>query len=124
VPVLAVVFFLTFLLSGLGSAMLAAFASWLGIAAWVLVGSYRWGMRREDLHGSTYDENRIAHSHTEFSAYKAAFVSEVKRLSGKTDADLHWVELTDDAGTQRAFQDGVEARALALIFHRQARPPM
>jgi len=62
--------------------------------------------------------------HTSFDAYKTIFVAELKRLSGKASTDVHWIELTDYSGIRRAFADGVEPKALALAFHRKAKPPL
>jgi hypothetical protein len=73
---------------------------------------------------STTTATRGDLAHTDFDAYHAIFLAEVKRLSGKASSDLHWVELTDDTGIRNAFSDGVDPKALAFAFHKRAKPPL
>ncbi|MBZ9820292.1 hypothetical protein [Mesorhizobium sp. CA4] len=48
-----------------------------------------------------------------FDEYLRAVVAEAKRLDGKAGTDLHWIELTDDEGTKRAYRDGIDPKWLA-----------
>lgn len=48
-----------------------------------------------------------------YEQYLHTVVTEVKRLDGKSQNELHWFELTEDDGTRRAYADGVDPLLLA-----------
>lgn len=60
---------------------------------------------------------------TSYDDYKQAVVAEAKRLDGKNSTDLHWIELTDDEGTKRAYTDGIDPKRLAAEVLKLGPPP-
>lgn len=54
-----------------------------------------------------------------FEAYYDEFLHEIKRLSGKANSDLHFIELMEDEPLRRAFFDGVDPKALASMLHTE-----
>jgi hypothetical protein len=54
-----------------------------------------------------------------FEAYYHVFLTELKRLAGKKETDLHFIELMENEPLQRAFIDGVNPRELASMLHRE-----
>ena len=53
-----------------------------------------------------------------FEEYYAEYIEEIKRLDPDLVQDgLHWIELTDDAGARRAFEDGISPKVLAKDVH-------
>ncbi|MBZ9884708.1 hypothetical protein LB535_20375 [Mesorhizobium sp. CA10] len=60
---------------------------------------------------------------TSYDDYKQALVAEAKRLDGKASTDLHWIELTDDEGTKRAYKDGIDPKWLAAEILKVGPPP-
>lgn len=59
----------------------------------------------------------------DFEDYYAAFLREVKRLDGKPEHDVHWIELVDDGGRfRRAYTNGIQANALAKMMLRAGMP--
>jgi hypothetical protein len=48
-----------------------------------------------------------------FSEFNKAFIGELKKLSVKSDAEIHYIELMDDEPTRRAFTDGIDPIELA-----------
>jgi hypothetical protein len=66
---------------------------------------------------------RQGSGNTDFQRYLRMVTDEVKRLDGKADGELHWLELTDyEAGARRAFRDGVDPLALAAALRSQGMP--
>lgn len=58
-----------------------------------------------------------------FETYQSVVLSEVKRLDGTSDDEIHWSEIYDDEGTKRAFEDGVDPKTLAAIIVKKGIPP-
>jgi hypothetical protein len=59
----------------------------------------------------------------EFERYYSDFIQELKRLWGKGEAELHWVELTEDDPQRLAFKDGIPPLTLARWYRDHATPP-
>nr|WIE92523.1 hypothetical protein P9270_004780 [Mesorhizobium sp. WSM4875] len=78
------------------------------------------------------EANKARNQRMGFDEYLRAVVAEAKRLDGKAESDVHWIELTDDEGTKRAYTDGIdpqvarcrnrEARAAASVARELASP--
>jgi hypothetical protein len=58
----------------------------------------------------------------DFEEYQKLVLSEVKRLDGKREDELHWSEILDDDGTKRAFEDGVNPKTLAAMIVERGIP--
>lgn len=48
-----------------------------------------------------------------FAEYNRAFIEELKKLSGKLNEEIHYIELMDDEPTRRAFSDDIDPIELA-----------
>lgn len=59
---------------------------------------------------SALTDEAVGRNYTEY--YKV-YIHELKKLSGKSDREIHYVELMDDEPTRRAFSDGVDPIELA-----------
>ncbi|MDW5314536.1 hypothetical protein [Rhizobium sp. PL01] len=69
-------------------------------------------------------QSKVDFDEAEYARYYTEFLKELKRLSGKSDTDLHWVELADDEGQRLAFIDRVNPLTLAQWYKDQATPPL
>ncbi|MDX8432851.1 hypothetical protein RFN25_05315 [Mesorhizobium abyssinicae] len=69
------------------------------------------------------EANKMRNQRMGFDEYLRAVVAEAKRLDGKASTDLHWIELTDDEGTKRAYTDGIEPKWLAAEIVKLGPPP-
>ncbi|WP_137933573.1 hypothetical protein [Mesorhizobium comanense] len=67
--------------------------------------------------------NKARNHRMGFDEYLGAVVAEAKRLDGKASTDLHWIELTDDEGTKRAYTDGIDPKWLAAEIVKLGPPP-
>ncbi|TIP26703.1 MAG: hypothetical protein E5X67_18880 [Mesorhizobium sp.] len=79
--------------------------------------------RRDALYQEIVDANKMLNQRMGFDKYLTTVVAEAKRLDGKAAADLHWIELTDDEGTKRAYADGVNPERLAAEILKFGPPP-
>ncbi|QND62712.1 hypothetical protein HB777_01475 [Mesorhizobium loti] len=68
---------------------------------------------RNALYQEIVEANKMRNQRMGYDQYLSAVVTEAKRLDGKAATDLHWIELTDDEGTKRAFADGIDPNRLA-----------
>lgn len=57
-----------------------------------------------------------------YETYQSVVLSEVKRLDGQSEDEIHWSEVYDDEGTKRAFDDGVDPKTLAAIIAKRGIP--
>lgn len=78
---------------------------------------------RNDLYQEVVEANKTRNQRMGFDKYLSAVVAEAKRLDGKAATDLHWIELTDDEGTKRAYADGIDPERLATEILKFGPPP-
>ncbi|RWL50118.1 MAG: hypothetical protein EOR60_01800 [Mesorhizobium sp.] len=83
-------------------------------------GSYE---HRDSVYQEIMEANKMRNQRMGFDNYLSAVVAEAKRLDGKASTDLHWIELTDDEGTKRAYTDGIDPKWLAAEILKVGPPP-
>lgn len=79
--------------------------------------------RRNAVYQEIMEANKLRNQRMGFDKYLSAVVAEAKRLDGKASTDLHWIELTDDEGTKRAYADGMDPEWLAAEIVKLGPPP-
>ncbi|CDX49842.1 hypothetical protein MPL1032_100247 [Mesorhizobium plurifarium] len=78
---------------------------------------------RESVYQEIMEANKMRNQRMGFDNYLSAVVAEAMRLDGKASTDLHWIELTDDEGTKRAYTDGIDPKWLAAEILKVGPPP-
>gem|GEM_PF-3048518 len=78
---------------------------------------------RDGVYQEFMEANKMRNQRMGFDKYLSAVVAEAKRLDGKASTDLHWIELTDDEGTKRAYGDGIDPKWLAAEILKHGPPP-
>jgi hypothetical protein len=78
---------------------------------------------RDIVYQEIVEANKMRNQRMGFDQYLSAVVAEAKRLDGKASTDLHWIELTDDEGTKRAYTDGIDPKWLAAEILKVGPPP-
>jgi hypothetical protein len=67
----------------------------------------------------------IRRKYPTWADYESALFNEIKRLDGKTPDELHYVQMMDSKGFEKAYADGVDLIILAEMFkeHEEHKKP-